>query len=354
MEDQKLKGSETLMARCVPGERLNNSDIIDSEALISEPPILQNANPDLDTVSLCTGIGGLDWGAENAGKKDGSENLKVVLASDIWDASQLNYPLNFSGNFLLKDMLDLSADEILERIGKKVGELSGMHAGCPCPGWSSANRKRNDGHASLLETNLLTFKYISLISQIAPKWFVSEQVNGMGDLAVINGFHELKMRFKEELKDYIIQCREIRTLYLGVPQNRTRWIFIGWRRDTGILPVFPKPIKGSLQHLTIGAIAPEIDHIEIGGSRILRKEYTEFFSTVPASENIKLNLKDGTIQKLSERPDLLLKVFGYPEDFMFHPDLSFAQIHRLIGNSVPPLVAQAVFAEIVRQLRTLR
>lgn len=301
----------------------------------------------IEAVSFFTGIGGLDLGAEQSG-------LRTVLSNDNWEPAARNYPLNFKGNFNLKDVLEQTGDEILAQLGIGRLQLPCMFGGPPCPGWSRLNRKRNEGNASLLDTNLLTFKYISLISQIQPLCFVMEQVDGAGDLAVINGFHELKMRFKEELKDYVIQAREVRTLFLGVPQDRTRWIFIGWHRSTGILPQFPKPIQGSLAHLTIAAVAPEVDYLEIRGTRILRKENTEFFSTVPATENAKLVLKDGTVQRMSERPDLLLKIFGYPEDFYIHPDLSFPEIHRLIGNSVPPPLAKAVFTIVAAQLKTLQ
>ncbi|MBL0310159.1 MAG: DNA cytosine methyltransferase [Bacteroidetes bacterium] len=118
--------------------------------------------------------------------------------------------------------------------------------------------------------------------------------------------------------------------------------------------MFPKPIKGSLAHLTIGAVDPEIDYIEISGSRNLRKEHTEFFSTIPATEHVILKLKNGETLKMSERPDLLMKVFGYPEDFNIHPDLTFPEILRLIGNSVPPPLAKAVYTGILRQLLTLK
>lgn len=345
MENANLTGFDTLEARSVPESSCITSAVMNNN--IITPPLLALPEYGLDAVSFYTGVGGLDLGAEQSG-------LRVRVGNDNWKQAAMNYPLNFGGIFNHKDVLNQTGDEILEQLGMHQFEVPCVFGGPPCPGWSGLNRKRNEGDASLLDTNLLTFKYISLISQIKPICFVMEQVDGLGDLAVINGFHELKMRFKEELRDYVIQAREIRTLLLGVPQQRTRWIFIGWLRNTGMIPVFPKPIKGSLSHLTIAAIAPDIDYIEIKGSRILRKENTEFFSTIPATEHVTLMLKDGRAQKLSERPDLLLKIFGYPDDFKFHPDLSFPQIHRLIGNSVPPPMAKAVFTEIVKGLRSLQ
>ena len=343
METINEKGPEVLTARSVLIDEgkygVNTATVIAP----LEPCTLALPEYGLDALSFCTGIGGLDCAAEQS-------NMRVLMGSDIWTAAEKNYPLNFGGDFLLGDMLDLNGDEILERVNRSRGELGCVFAGCPCPGVSGLNRKRN----SLYHTNILMFKYINLVSKIEPMCFVLEQVSGLGDKEVLNALHEIKMRFKEDLKNYVIQCRAVRTLYLSVPQDRTRWIFVGWHRSTGMLPVFPKPVKGSLAHLTIGAIAPEIDYLEIKGSRILRKENTEFFPTVPASEHVLLKMKDGSTQKLSNRPDLLLKVFGYPEGFKIHPDLSYAQIHRLIGNSVPPPMAKAVFTEIVRQLRSLR
>ncbi|MBL0310158.1 MAG: DNA cytosine methyltransferase [Bacteroidetes bacterium] len=173
--------------------------------------IPHSVSPVFDSVSLFTGVGGMDLGVHQAGSTD-TGIIKVRLAVDNWKASQQNYPLNFEGDFLCKDILKVPGDEILERVGKRQGELHNIHGGAPCPGWSALNRKRNKGHASLLETNLLTFKFVSLISEMQPHSFCMEQVDGMGDQAVINGFHELKMRFKDDLKNYVIEVRKVNTL----------------------------------------------------------------------------------------------------------------------------------------------
>jgi site-specific DNA-cytosine methylase len=198
------------------------------------------------------------------------------------------------------------------------------------------------------------FKALDLISEIQPKTFCLEQVPGLGDLPVFNAFEEFKLRLKVDLSEYHVEARAVKALYLNTPQDRTRWVFIGTRKDTGLLPVFPKPIQGSLSHLTIGAIAPEIDYVETkSGKKIMRRENTEFFPTIPATESLTLILIDGTRMRLSEWVELMMKIFGIPEDFHFHPDLSFAEIHRLIGNSVPVPLGRAIFREIVRSLRSL-
>ena len=46
--------------------------------------------------------------------------------------------------------------------------------------------------------------------------------------------------------------------------------------------------------------------------------------------------EDSSIQRIIEQPDLLIKIFGYPEDINIHSDLSSEEIRLLIGNSMPP------------------
>jgi site-specific DNA-cytosine methylase len=304
-------------------------------------PMLPLYEAGVDAVSFYTGVGGLDFAAEQ-------EGIRTLMASDAWSKAELNYPLNFTSDFLCKNILLTSPQEVLERIHRQRGELSLVYPGPPCPPWSGLNRHRHNLNPDLN----LTFYYIDMIKHLHPKCWMMEEVSMDAD-EVMNAFNEFKCRLKEDLKDYHIQARRVRALYLGTAQDRTRWIFQGWRKDTGMMPSFPRPIKGSLQHLTIGAIAPEIDYIEIKGKRPIRKERTEFFSTIPASEHVDLIYLDGTREPLSKRLDLLLKIFGYPEDFRFHPDLTDIQILRLIGNSVPIPLGRAIFREIVRQLREL-
>jgi site-specific DNA-cytosine methylase len=335
---KNLIGAEPHDARSVLQNELH-----EKSPIILKPLSGPDNSRGIESVSFYTGVGGLDFAAEQ-------EGLKVLMATDNWQPAAINYPLNFSGDFLLKDILKISPQEILERVNRKPGEIDCVFAGAPCPPWSRLNRHRSNLNPDLN----LTYYYLEMVKGLRPLTFVMEQVPSMGDDITLTAFHEFTCRLEEVLKDYHIEARAIRALNVGTPQDRTRWIFNGWRKETGILPSFPRPIKGSLQHLTIGAIAPEIDYIEIKSKRTLRKEHTEFFSTIPATEHVELHYKDGTHEPLSKRPDILLKAFGLPDDFKFHPDLSLAQIHRLIGNSVPVPLGRSVFREVVRQLRTLR
>ena len=336
--DINMIGVEPLPARSV----LQNEPQ-EKSPIILDPHARSAHGRDLESISFYTGVGGLDFAAEQ-------EKLKILLATDAWSPTAINYPLNFSGDFLLKDILKTSPEEILERVNRKTGEIDCVFAGCPCPPWSRLNRHRSNLNPDLN----LTFFYLEMVKGIRPLSFVMEQVPSMGDEITLTAFHEFTCRLEDVLSDYVIEARAVRALHVGTPQDRTRWIFQGWLKSTGLLPSFPRPIKGSLQHLTIGAIAPEVDYIEIKNKRTLRKEHSEFFSTIPASEHVELHYKDGTHEPLSKRPDILLKAFGLPDDFNFHPDLTLTQIHRLIGNSVPVPLGRSIFREVVRQLRTLR
>ena len=119
--ENNMYGVEPLPGRSVPQiEQAQQPLILDSSRpiLSSNPqqPLLALYEAGVDAVSFYTGVGGLDHAA-------GQEGIRTILANDNWSKSELNHSLNFDSDFLCKDMLQTSPQEVLERTHKKRGEI---------------------------------------------------------------------------------------------------------------------------------------------------------------------------------------------------------------------------------------
>ena len=114
-------------------------------------------------------------------------------------------------------------------------EIDGIIGGPPCQSWSEAGSLRgiNDSRGQLF------FDYIRILKNKQPKFFLAENVSGM-----------LASRHSEAVKNIIQQfedCGYNLTLTLvnaadyGVPQDRKRVFYIGFRKDLKIDFKFPNP-----------------------------------------------------------------------------------------------------------------
>ena len=112
-------------------------------------------------VSLFSGAGGLDFGFEKAG-------FKTIWANEydktIWET----YEKNFRKKILNKQSIkDVKISEI--------PDCDGIIGGPPCQSWSEAGALRgiND------ERGKLFLKYVDIIKEKKPKFFLAENVSGI-------------------------------------------------------------------------------------------------------------------------------------------------------------------------------
>lgn len=179
-------------------------------------------------ISLFAGCGGSSLGYKLAG-------FRELLAIDWDDNSEQTFNLNFPDvTFWNKNVMDVSAEDILESCNIKKGELDILDGSPPCQGFSTAG-KRNVSDSR----NDLFKEYIRLVDGLRPKIFVMENVSGM-----IKG--SMKGRFIEIMKDlkgldYDVKCKLLNAANYDVPQSRQRLFFIGIRKDLNKMPVFPIP-----------------------------------------------------------------------------------------------------------------
>lgn len=319
-------------------------------------------NSRFKVVSTFAGCGGSSLGYKLAGGE--------VLMAVEWDNNAVEtYRLNHPGTHVYQDdIAKLSVQEVLAIIGLAPGELDIFDGSPPCQGFSTAGKREMQD-----SRNQLFREYVRLLLGLQPKVFVMENVSGM-----VKG--KMKLIFAEIMRElkgcgYNVSARLMNAMYFGVPQSRPRMIFIGVRKDLGILPSHPKaqtrPITFRQACYDLRGNCPDDRML---GEMLLRvaKLQPDTWSTEPGIyKSIKGNLASsistqwigwdrvcGTLTKSEISTSGLVhpdreryislaeakRISSFPDDFKFLDRKS--GIIRM-GNSVPPLFMKAI-AEHVR------
>lgn len=354
-------------------------------------------------ISTFAGCGGSSLGYSMAG-------FRELLAVEWDDNAVETFKLNFPHVPVHHgDIAKLSIEKCLQITGLKLGELDILDGSPPCQGFSTAGKRQIDD-----PRNQLFKEYVRLLRGLKPKVFIMENVSGM-----VKGV--MKLVFVDILKElkisgYKVSARLLNAMYFGVPQSRQRMIFIGVREDLGIEPSHPAaetmviPMKKAcpnVDYMILGAHGFDdgrIDNASIQTSpvvmatgfssykyEILEGVERERWEKIPEGGNwqdLPKELVNGKARysnfhrKLdSNRPsftlgkeehfssgrfyhwkeprrltDAELKSIGsFPPEFIILGDGK--EVHRRIGNSVPPLfmrsIARHVRSEILESVRNL-
>lgn len=225
-------------------EPLKAKDLKEPTVLVKrrQPLILGSRGEELihltgePVISLFTGAGGFDLGMEQAGF--------CCLCQVEWDEMCCqtligNRPNAFRHSALIQgDISKVPTSMILREANLRVGEATLLIGGPPCQGFSTSGRrevgdKRND----------LVFEYLRVVREAQPRFFAFENVPGFTDLnkgSYMKAFLESAHGCYYELVYGLVNACEY-----GVPQDRTRFICMGTRRDLvecdGKLASLPAP-----------------------------------------------------------------------------------------------------------------
>lgn len=191
--------------------------------------------------STFSGCGGSSLGYKMAG-------FRVVWASEFVPAAQETYRANFPKTILdERDIRTVKAIDILKATGLKKGELDVFDGSPPCASFSTAG-KREKGwgeekkYSDLRQrTDDLFFEYARLLRGLQPKVFVAENVSGLVKGSA-KGYFKLILQELESC-GYRVGVKVLDAQWLGVPQARSRTIFVGVREDLGLLPAHPSPLS---------------------------------------------------------------------------------------------------------------
>jgi len=306
-------------------------------------------------ISTFAGGGGSSLGYSMAG-------FRELLAVEIDNNAVETFQLNFHNVPVYHgDIGKLSVDECLNLAGVKVGQLDVFDGSPPCQGFSTAGKRiMNDSR------NQLFREYVRLLRGLKPKAFVMENVSGM-----VKG--KMKLVFVEILKElkasgYKVSARLLNAKYFHVPQSRERLIFIGVREDLGIEPSHPKAeshiisVGKALISTLLSFEAPPLkgqvkEHCHKLGqgekyksSRDFRRLHNSHPSpTIPKQPSQFSNYPKWLHPTKNRGLHLseLKRLGSYPNDFIF---TDWDSGWQRIGNSVPPLMMEAIARHIKENL----
>ena len=178
--------------------------------LVTKGRLLNNKKPLV--VELFCGCGGTSLGFEAAG-------FEIAVGCDIHkpsiDTFRTNHP---NVSTVLGDIRKLDPEALVQLLdGRQVDVLI---AGVPCQGFSLNNRKRHEAD----ERNLLYKEFIRFVEVLKPKAIVLENVSGMKSTGDFVGKIEKELSKAGNMK---VKSQLLFAPDYGVPQSRTRLVFVG-------------------------------------------------------------------------------------------------------------------------------
>lgn len=347
----------------------------------------------LTVASLFAGAGGSSTGYRMAG-------YRVAWASEFVPAAQDSYRANMRPGTVLdcRDVREVQPAEILAAAGLAKDELDMLDGSPPCQAFSTAGKRakgwgqdKTYEHGAKQRNEDLFSEYVRILRGLMPRAFVAENVSGLVK-GVAKGFF-LEILADLKASGYQVEARLLDAQWLGVPQQRSRIIFIGVRDDLGLAPAFPSPLPhrysvreacpgirsyqesvGFNGHQMIGAQAiaaqtrafyvdaeTDISRYAIGdeADKLLPGEKSKrFFQLQRAALDAPcpaILASSGAfpsaaqvIHPTEKRKFTIAEVMAlcsFPSDYVLTG--SYAQKWARLGNSVPPLMMRAV-AESLR------
>lgn len=212
-----------------------------------------------NVISTFAGGGGSSTGYRLAGGK-------ILCVNEFVEEAQKTYHENYPDTPILPgDIKELTGKDFLDAAGIGVGELDILDGSPPCSAFSvagvlshGAGGKHSDGWGKTklysdgkMVENIedLFFEFLRIAEYIKPKVIVAENVAGLTMGEAKEYFNKITNTF--EKIGYDVSAKVLNSVNYGVPQTRTRVIFIGVREDV--------TADVGLTFMNIASIFPEGD-----------------------------------------------------------------------------------------------
>ena len=323
----------------------------------------------MNLISLFSGAGGLDLGFHKAG-------FHTIIANEYDPKICPTFRANFPETRLIEgDIRKVNENVFPERI-------TGIIGGPPCQSWSEGGSLRGIEDAR----GQLFYEYIRILKATQPLFFVAENVSGMlasRHSEAVSGF----MRLFDEA-GYDVNLKMLNANDYGVPEDRDRIFYIGFRKDLNIHDFeYPKPLdhkptlRETIWDLKDNAI-PAKPHNKTNGDACVvpnHEYFTGDFSSIFMSRNrvrgwdeagftvqasgrqcqlhpqapkmIKIDAnhqmfapgQEALYRRMTVRE--VARVQSFPDDFQFiYDDVNIG--YKMIGNAVPVELAYHVAVAI--------
>ena len=181
-------------------------------------------------VDLFAGAGGLTLGFEQAG-------FDVVAAVEIDPIHCATHEYNFPNcSVICNDIQNVTGMKIRTAAGIGERDVDVVFGGAPCQGFSMIGQRILDD-----PRNILVKHFVRIVRELAPKYFVFENVKGL-TLGKHKRFLDELIFMLSENYDILLPYRVLNAAEYGIPQDRRRLFLIGARKGLK-LPTYPESSK---------------------------------------------------------------------------------------------------------------
>lgn len=188
----------------------------------------------LTGIDAFSGAGGLTLGLTRAG-------FDMRLSFDNDQVAVDTHRKNLSCRAEVLDAAATNGHELLELAGLNPGQLDLLAGGPPCQGFSLQRRGTRED-----PRNLLVLRYLDWLEEVRPRAFLIENVAAIRS---IRGSHLLKaVEEKAERLGYRVRAEILNAADFGVPQRRRRAFLVGLPRNAR----FEWPVPHGQPPMTVG------------------------------------------------------------------------------------------------------
>lgn len=305
-----------------------------------------NKRNEFTFIDLFAGIGGFRMALQNCGGE-------CVFSSEWDESAKQTYFANY-GEVPFGDITKINVSDI--------PDFDILAGGFPCQPFSSIGKREGFKH----KTQGTLFFYIAeIIKEKKPKAFILENVTGLLTHDEGRTYNTIMEVLEKEL-EYKVFPKVLNSADFGVPQERKRLYFIGFRKDINCenyeLPEGNSKRVGIGQFVEKDAHGPVIsEHLQ--KSYIFKKddghpEIIDSTSDFPVktlcASYHKIQRITGTFVRGGDTGLRLLTeneckaIMGYPKDFII--PVSRTQMYHQFGNSVAVPVVEKLAKSIVKNL----
>jgi DNA (cytosine-5)-methyltransferase 1 len=308
-------------------------------------------------VDLFSGAGGMSLGFEQSG-------FDIVAAVEIdprhCHTHQYNFPKT---EMICSSVVDMTGEKIRKQslLGDK--DLDVVFGGAPCQGFSLLGKRLLDD-----PRNQLVFHYARLVKELQPKYFVFENVKGLTIGKHSQFLTELIEALDRENYNVLLPYKVLNAANFGVAQNRHRLFLLGARKGLP-LPNYPNPVENKITvwkaicdiidptkpqyNNTITVHSKEVEQRFLNTAYGKKEPISHFYKLDPNGLSNTVLTGARLIHPFAPRVITVreaARLHSYPDWFRFHDSIKTGL--KQVGNSVPPLLAQAVAGEIYKVLIT--
>ena len=221
---------------------------------------------ELKAIDLFAGPGGLSLGLIEAG-------FNIIAAVEVDSDAGATYRHNIGNHTEIEDITRFSPKRLRKKLEDddvlEPGEtLSLVAGGPPCPGFSLIGRskissliKKKEGkykdsidwrHCFIDDPqNNLFLEFVKYVKEFRPDYFIMENVSGMTSYQIEDD--PVVEVIKKKFTGYNVTEKILTASDFGVPQNRKRIIFMGYKK--GVNPCdFPEPTHKGKHLIALDAI----------------------------------------------------------------------------------------------------